>query len=157
MRRLWAWQQTLDEKRTMRTLPNTLLCAAAFLLLAACAGMKSTKAPGTDLTQLKTFYVQRLPADQRGIERLISERLNALGYQSTFGLDAKPPAAVDALVTYQDKWMWDITMYMLQLDVQIRDPNTSMVLASAQSYRPSLQRTTPAGMVEEVLNEIFKQ
>jgi hypothetical protein len=53
--------------------------------------------------------------------------------------------------------MWDITRYMLQLDVQIRDPNTSMVLASAQSYRPSLQRTTPAGMVEEVLNEIFKQ
>jgi len=47
-------------------------------------------------------------------------------------------------------------MYMLQLDVQLRDPRTQTVIASATSFRPSLQRVAPEKMVEEVLNEIFK-
>ena len=136
---------------------GTLLCIIALSLLSACAGMKSTKAPDTNFTQLKTFYVQRLPADQRGIDRLISDRLNTMGYRSTFGNEPKPTGEVDALVTYQDKWAWDMTMYMLKLDIQLRDPKTEMVLATAQSYRPSLQRAAPDAMVAEVLDEIFKK
>jgi hypothetical protein len=46
---------------------------------------------------------------------------------------------------------------MLQLDVQVRDPGSQVVMASATSYRPSLQRVAPDKMVEEVVNEIFKQ
>ena len=41
----------------------------------------------------------------------------------------------------------------LQLDVQVREPQSQIVMASATSYRPSLQRVAPAKMVEEVLNE----
>jgi hypothetical protein len=133
---------------------------AAFVVafvLTGCASMKATKEPGADLSRLKTFYVQRLPADQRGIERLISERLNAMGYTSTSGMADGTPNDVDAVVTYQDRWMWDITMYMLQLDVQVREPGSQVAMASATSYRPSLQRVAPDKMVEEVLNEIFKQ
>jgi hypothetical protein len=52
--------------------------------------------------------------------------------------------------------MWDITMYMLQLSIQIRDGKDRTVLATGQSLRPSLVRKSPEGMVEEVLGEIFK-
>lgn len=129
---------------------------AAAMLLTACANMKADKAPGADLSRLHSYYVQKLPADTRGVDKLISDRLNTMGYQSTLGVADAPPKPVDAIVTYQDKWMWDITMYMIRLDVQVRDGASRNVLASAQSYRPSLQRKPPEGMVEEVLNQIFE-
>lgn len=129
---------------------------AATMLVAACANMKADKAPGADLSRLHSYYVQKLSADTRGVEKLISDRLNTMGYQSTWGVVETPPQPVDAIVTYQDKWMWDITMYMLRLDIQVRDGASRNILASAQSYRPSLQRKSPDGMVEEVLNQIFE-
>lgn len=137
-----------------RLIAAGLLAAAA--LASGCATLDASKAPGADLTKLRTFYVQRLPADERGVQKLIADRLNLMGKQSSYGDAEAPPEAVDAIVTYQDKWTWDITMYMLQLNVQVRDGQTRSVLASGSSMRPSLERKSPEGMVEEVLTEIFK-
>ncbi len=119
--------------------------------------MQSSKAPGADLSSLKTFYVQKLPADGRGIEKLIVARLDMMGFTASSGEAEAPSAKVDAIVTYQDKWMWDITMYMIKLDVQIRDGTTGLALANGESMRPSLQRKSPEGMVEEVMGNIFKK
>jgi len=127
------------------------------LVLPACsATLNAKKMPGTDLSKLKTFYVQKLPADERGVEQLIAQRLTHMGFTATSGASDTPSSPVDAIVTYQDKWMWDITMYMLQLDMQVRDPRSGMVLVSGQSIRTSLVRKDPEGMVEEVLTEMFK-
>ena len=98
----------------------TLVIPAA-ILMSSCASISTTKAPSASLTNLNTFYVQKLPADERGIERVISDQLNLLGYKSTYGKMATPSNPVDAIVTYRDKWMWDLTMYMLQLNLEIRD------------------------------------
>ena len=134
-----------------------LIVLLVSVLLSGCATMQSSKAPGTDLSMLKTFYVQRLPADTRGIEKLIAERLKMMGNTATSSDPAVPPSPVDAIITYQDKWMWDMTMYMIKLDIQIRDGKTGLVLASGESIRPSLQRKSPEGMVEEVFTNTFKK
>src|SRR5690242_21668455 len=102
----------LSMNRLMRT-----GLAALLLLLSGCATNNAVKAPDANLGRLKSFYVVRLPADERGVEKLIAARLSAMGYQSSSGEAASPPAPVDALVTYQDRWMWDITMYMIKLDI----------------------------------------
>ena len=126
------------------------------LMLSACATNNATKAPDVNLTQLKTFYVVRVPEDERGIEKLIAARLNAMGYRSSSGIADKPDTPVDAIVTYQDRWMWDITMYMIKLDIQIHDGTSGAILAKGEVMRPSLQRKSPEGMVEETLGVIFK-
>jgi hypothetical protein len=64
---------------------------------------------------------------------------------------------VDALVTYKDKWMWDITMYMLELTITIRDPQNDYPLATGNSFHTSLTRKSPTEMVDEVVENIFKQ
>lgn len=132
---------------------------ALFLLLAVgCSStLEAKKTPGTDLSRLKTYYVQKLPADGRGVEQLLADRLTVMGFIATSGASDTPLSPVDAIVTYQDKWMWDITMYMIQLSVQIRDPQSRTVLATGHSMRTSLVRKDPEGMVEEVLQEIFKE
>jgi hypothetical protein len=144
-------------KCPMRTLLPLMLVLIGVSLQAGCATADSMKAPGVDLSHLKTFYVQKLPADGRGIERLISDRLKMMGFESSYGESDTPPTPVDAIITYQDRWMWDITMYMIQLDVQVRSGTTRVVIANGRSFRPSLQRLSPEGMVEEVLQDIFKK
>ena len=134
-----------------------LLILAATLVLAGCASMASNTAPGADLSQIKKIYVVHLLPDERGINRVIADQLNMMGYQATTGEASAVPANIDATLTYQDKWMWDITMYMIQLNVQLREPKTDIALATAQSYRPSLQRKSPGGMAEEVLTSLFQK
>ena len=128
----------------------------ATTVLGGCATTNSARAPDADLHKLKTFYVVRVPEDERGIEKLIAQRLVTLGYQCTSGDASTPATAVDAIVTYQDRWMWDITMYMIKLSIQIHDGATGAILASGEVMRPSLQRKSPQGMVEETLGVIFK-
>ena len=126
------------------------------LMLSACATNNASRAPDANLTRLKTFYVVHVPEDERGIEKLIATRLNTMGYQCTSGDAQTPASAVDAVVTYQDRWMWDITMYMIKLDIQIHDGSSGAILAKGEVMRPSLQRKSPEGMVEETLGVIFK-
>jgi hypothetical protein len=127
------------------------------LIFAACASnLEAKKMPGADLSPLKTVYVQKLAADERGIDLLIANQLTRMGFIAANGASETSSSPVDAIVTYQDKWMWDITMYMLQLSVQIRDGQTRMVLATGQAMHTSLVRESPEEMVREVLAEIFK-
>ena len=130
--------------------------ALPILLLSACATNSATKAPETNLSKLKSFYVVREPQDDHGVELLIASRLNKMGYQSDSGEAPKPAAPVDAIVTYQDHWQWDMSMYMIKLEIQIHDGTSDAVLAKGEVYRPSLQRKSPDGMVEEALGAIFK-
>lgn len=133
------------------------LIVAALAVVAGCATQNVSHAPGADVGTIKTFYVQKLAADQRGIDQLFVKQLTAWGFKAISGTEDKPATPVDAILTYQDRWMWDITMYMLRLNVQIRDGQTGAIIASAESYRPSLERLDPPDMVKEVLQAALKR
>jgi hypothetical protein len=119
------------------------------------SSLEAERMPGVNLSTLKSFYVRKLPADGRGIERLIANELTARGKRASYGPEQRPAYPVDAIVTYQDNWMWDITMYMIALSISIRDPNNDVQLASGHSTRSSLVRKSPEEMVKEVLTKIF--
>ena len=138
------------------TLIRFVLACTAVLLVLGCAKLTASVPSGSDLTRLKSFYVIRLVQDERGINQLIRNDLATRGLEATTGPESARPQAVDVIVTYEDRWMWDITMYMLSLNISFRNPETNTFLASGQSYRPSLERKEPREMVKEVLDEIFK-
>lgn len=141
----------------MKTLIKSINLLLIIILMAGCskAMIKSDSDPGTDLGTFKTFYVQKFTADGRGLEKIIASKLNEFGFQATSGIDAAPEYPVDALVTYKDRWMWDITMYMLEIDIELHDPDSGFVFASGNSYRTSLVRKSPEEMIDEVLRDIF--
>lgn len=139
-----------------------LLRLAAALGLAVgitsgCAVNRATGSvdPSANLAALKTMYVKKIPADDGGTNILIADKLRTKGVTVTTGVEP-PPSDVDAVVTYIDKWMWDITMYMLELTVTIRDPKTDFPLASGNSFHTSLTRLSPKEMVNEVVDNIYK-
>ena len=97
---------------------------------------------------------RQLQDDGYNVNQLIADRLNQMGYSATTSKDK--PKDVDAIVTYWDKWMWELTMYLLDLTIVIRDPATDFLLATGNSMHTSLTRKSAKEMVEEVLGNIFK-
>jgi hypothetical protein len=111
--------------------------------------------PETRLADLKMMHVKKYPDDNAKVDELIAEKLRTKGVSVTTG--AEVPKGIDALVTYVDKWMWDITMYMLELTVVLRNPETDFPLASGNSFHTSLTRLSPKEMVNEVIDNIYKE
>ncbi len=135
----------------------TIAMLLAVVSLSGCSINRATATidQTTDFTRIRSIHVVKHDADARGINELIANRLKTMGYSVTTGSDKKPDA--DAVVTYIDKWIWDFTVYMLELTVIIREPKTDFPLASGNSFHTSMSRKTPKEMVEEVLTNIFKQ
>lgn len=125
------------------------------LLLTACVNRQSvTVAPTTDMQALKTIYVVHQPKDKERIDTLIADNLRLRGVKASNG-DGPAPSNADAVITYVDKWMWDITMYLLQLTVTVRDPKTDFPMATASSHHTSLTRLSPVEMVNETIGNIY--
>lgn len=123
--------------------------------LVACANQQSVVVnPGTNMDSFKTVYVVRQPKDKEMINTIIAENLRKRGVNATAG-NGPAPTNVDAVITYIDRWMWDITMYLLQLTVIVQDPKTERPLATATSLHGSLTRLTPTEMVDETLNNLY--
>ncbi len=81
----------------------------------------------------------------------------ALGHQATMGPEGSDiPPGTAVVVTYTDKWMWDMTMYLFELTITFKDPKNDFPLASGNALHGSLTRRSPTEMVDEVLTEIFK-
>jgi hypothetical protein len=138
----------------------SVFIVSVLALSSGCAVNRATAtvSADSDLSKVKTFYVVQQPKDDRGIEKLISDNLTARGFLAKSGPDmGTPPAGVDAVVTYVDKWMWDITMYMLELTLTVRNPVNNFPMANANSYHTSLTRKAPPEMVDEALTNIFNE
>jgi hypothetical protein len=140
----------------MFRLISAVFLAAVLGLSSGCATNRvgSTLTPGADLSKVKSIYVVLEDGDDRKIDELIAENLTKRGYKVTRGTQKTPPYEVDAVLTYADKWMWDITMYMLQLQVILRD-GSMFPLSTATSLHTSLTRKSPTEMVDEVVGNVL--
>lgn len=124
--------------------------------LVGCANRATARVdPSADLKSLKTMHVVKVADETAGIDTLIADNLRRRGYNVTSG--PEKPTTVDAVVTYVDKWMWDMTMYLLELTITIREAKTDFPLATGNSMHASLTRKSPPEMVEEVMGNIFKE
>jgi hypothetical protein len=141
----------------LKRIASVLALVFATSLMTGCAVNRATAtlSPGADLIEVKSVYVVKQPKDDRGINDLIAANLEKRGYLVTKGPELSTPYKSDVAVTYVDKWMWDITMYLLELTINVRDPQTGFPMAVGNSLHTSLTRKSPTEMVDEVLNNIF--
>ena len=109
-------------------------------LLFACAG-RTTGIPLTlpESTTKALFYVEHQPEDGRHLESVIVEVLVERGFLALTAKFQRIPADADFLVTYVDRWQWDMRMYLLDLRIEVRDPVSRQLIAYGQSYQSSLK------------------
>jgi hypothetical protein len=127
------------------------------LSLTACSKISSRVTPNTDLKQYESYFVLRHAKDTRLIDEIIRAEMILLGFKTESGTVGDKPLNVDVIVTYEDRWAWDMTTYMLSLTLDFRDAKNNVLLATGQSYRPSLERKSPQEMAREVLESIMKK
>jgi hypothetical protein len=141
----------------IRRIPAILALAAIVFLGTGCAVNRATATltPGADLTQVRSIYIEKEKGDDRAIDLILKTNLEKRGYTVTTGDAPRPDKPVDALLSYVDRWMWDITMYMLELTVTLRDPANSFPMAVGNSFHTSLTRKSPDEMADEVLGNML--
>lgn len=141
----------------MRRLLAIFAMTSLLLSFGGCAVNRATATADAALRweAIKTLHVKQLEGEDGSAKKLIAEKFRAKGFKVT--ADPEPNPGADAVVTYVDRWMWDITMYMLELTITLREPKTDFPLATGNSYHTSLTRKSPQEMVDEVVENILKQ
>ena len=130
---------------------------AITLLLAACSSLSIQKQAGANLTRSQKVYVERRFADGRGIDQLIVQELSRLGYDASSGPLTMTPPDTQTVLTYIDEWNWDFTLYMIDLEVQVREARSGQVLATSHYDHPAMSGKSPAGMVKAVIDPLFER
>ena len=116
----------------------------------------ATLSPGADLSAVKIFYVVHQPRDTHNLHFIIRDRIVKEGFGAAAGSEIEKSAhQANSIVTYVDRWMWDMTLYLLELTVTLRDAANDFPLAVGNSYHTSLTRLSPEEMVNEVMTNIF--
>jgi hypothetical protein len=135
----------------------TPLILGALLSASGCSNRATvTLSPGTELSQLKSYYVVHQPKDTHDLHNLIRDRIVKEGLTATAGPELPQSSyQADSVITYVDRWIWDITLYLLELTVTLRDATNNFPLAVGNSYHTSLTRKSPEEMVDEVMTNIF--
>jgi hypothetical protein len=124
-------------------------------LLAACSSLSVQQQAGANLTRFKKIYIEHRLADGRGVDQLITQELSRLGYDASSGPLTMTPPDTEAVLTYVDEWNWDFTLYLIDLEVQIRDARSGQVLATAHYDHPAMGGKSPAGMVKAAIDPLF--
>jgi len=122
-----------------------------------CSSVTARVVGDADLSKSRTFYVEKNEKDNHGIDVMLRDELRKWGRRATSGPKGLSGAGAHVLVTYSDSWFWDFRMYMMELKVEFRDPETREVVASAVSHRDSYTSKSPEHMVWESLVEIFEK
>jgi hypothetical protein len=128
----------------------------SLLLFGCVTNLTSNLAPDANFNELGKTFVVHFEPDKRNLNTIIADQLSLMGYPAIAGEKDEIPKDVDTLVTYLDNWRWDITNYMLKINIQFRDGKTRELIVSGESYRTSLARKSPEEMIKETLVEILK-
>lgn len=119
-------------------------CLALVFFLSGCmATLKAKVEPGQTFDDLGQVYVAHFAPDKRNLHQTIASELTALGYPAQSGELESMPASTDTLVTYMDNWMWDVTNYMIKINIQFKDATTRQLIVSGESQRSSMARKAP--------------
>ena len=108
---------------------------------------------GVEMSRYRSYYI--VQTEKGDVATAIEKQLAARGFSVTTGPDSSAPVAADCKVISRDKWVWDMTMYLLEVKIEMVDARTGSMVASGRCYRTSMARKSPEEMVKEVLDRIY--
>jgi hypothetical protein len=128
----------------------------ALLLLASCTHVSTDVDHSVNFRKLDHIFVEHRLSDGRGMDQLIADELQKLGYDASAGPLTMMPDNTEAIIAYQDEWNFDFTTYLLELDIAVRDAHTGQQMAVSRINEPSIFGNNPVKMVDAALS-IFKK
>jgi len=108
------------------------------LLAMACAGTSANPLTGTALDPGVVYFVENHGGDHRNLEQIIANVIEVRGIKVTAGGPGQQPANATFVVTYVDRWAWDMRTYLRDIRIEVRNAKTGAIVADARSYQGSL-------------------
>ena len=129
-----------------------MICAS--LMIGGCSG-KVSGGPesGADVGRYRSFHV--VTAEKSDVANAIEKELTSRGFTASKGSASSAPPGAEAKVLFDDKWVWDMTMYLLEVKIDVVDARTGALVGSGRSHRTSMARKSAPYMVKEVMDKIF--
>ena len=119
--------------RSISGLSLVIICC----LLVGCVTNRQGQQMPPDMYQSE-FYVERQPQDGRNLQENIANILRDRGFNVSHGEQGQAPENADYIVSYIDKWYWDMRMYLMSLRIEVRDRSTDHIVAYGESMQSSL-------------------
>jgi hypothetical protein len=133
----------------------------AVITLAGCETYKAETAAGRAVPKLRRAAILSNPfsKEKRHIADDIAAVLEKRGIQSVVvPVGEAVPKDVDAYFTYNDRWAWDLTMYLDKLEIQLHETGTGEVLTSAKYRQGAVHRyPSPTDIADNLIGQILGQ
>ncbi|MEM7002339.1 MAG: hypothetical protein AAF529_16230 [Pseudomonadota bacterium] len=114
--------------------------AAVLLLLTGCVGSATGQlVPREYLDSGGSYYVVHQEKDGRDLHKDIAAAMRTRGMEVTSGTAADTPTDADYVITYVDRWQWDMRMYLADLRIEMRSGADNTIVGYGQSAQSSLK------------------
>ena len=138
----------------------TLGAAGAIALLSGCSTTQGvTTGPQAKAMPMTTACLTVHGGNSKDMDAALRRSLEAHGVsvQTTPACD-KTTAGVDMTVTYDDKWWWDVVMYLRAVDIRFYSAPAGGLIASGFWKNSPLHSFPNAdGVVSDLVNDMFTQ
>jgi len=138
LRLLWVWMSPLA------------------IMLSGCAADLTTSSKKIP-PDVRKIYVQTVEGDGYNVDGIIAQQLKSMGYTAVVGAAAKPSQQMDVILTYNDQWSWDMSVFLFKLTIKVRDPLSGKLITAGEVRRTSFARTSAEEMARELLEELFEK
>lgn len=136
---------------------SALVTPVLIIFSIGCSHTSGSRLPDSIRSPSSTYYVQNHGKDSRQLEVTVAEILRERGLNATAGSAAMRPQDGAYLVTYVDRWQWDMRMYLLKFTIAVSDSETGKRLGFGESYQDSLSAMglTHRDVIERAVDELL--
>lgn len=114
---------------------RTSIIIALCLAISACTTRSKVSITNPSrLHAARSAYVAFEGGRSQDVANGIEIALAGHGLKTTGGPRANCPQSADLLVTFEDHWTWDLTLYMLGLNVHCRDARDGSPVAEVDNF-----------------------
>ena len=132
-----------------------LIIVSLFLSVTGCASsVGGYVVPGESIDRSLVYKIEKNKTDERGLGGIILRQLKEKGLK-VFLESSDVSKDYDVKIVYGGQWQWDVTWYLLNVDIRFYEEEPSLLVASAYSHRSSLVRKDPAEVVDEAISALF--
>ncbi|CZE47475.1 hypothetical protein [Campylobacter geochelonis] len=130
-----------------------VLCILLFIFTGcSIVSQEAYVVPNSYKENTKTYYVEHLITDKNDLNKLIEKAIIKNGFSVV-----NNHKQADVIVTYIDRWFWDMGNYLILLKIQFRDSKNKFPMIVGENARTSFARKEPEFMVDELIKVMFEK
>jgi hypothetical protein len=128
------------------------------LMALACAGTSAEPLSSAAREPGVVYFVENHGQDQRNLEQIIAGIIAARGIEVTAGGPGQRPPNATFIVTYEDRWGWDMRTFLRDIKIDVHEAKTGQVVGTSRSYQDSLSAMgqTYQEIIERTANGLFE-